>query len=312
MTGTDVIAAGVDGSASALHAVAWAAAEAARAGAVLRLVHAYRVPEHGDAAGRIVAGEVGTALRRQGEGWLREAGKVAEATAPGVEVQAVLTEESPATALLDQSRHAATVVVGARGLGGYEGLLAGSMAVALAAHGECPVVVVRGRRPHDPPPAEGPVVVGVDDSEAGVAAVEFAFTEAERRRVPVVAVHVWGDVVLDVVPDTTAHRHPVSADPAEIAEKERAVLDERLAGCRRRHPGVEVEAIVERGRPVRALLAHGQRAQLVVVGSRGLGGIPGMLLGSTSRTLVVHAPCPVAVTRPRQRTTDPHGGETPQ
>ncbi|PXY36539.1 universal stress protein [Prauserella flavalba] len=300
MTDTDTIVSGVDGSASALHAAAWAAAEAERHGARLRLVHAYLVPDHGYPGFLATAHEVREGLRKQGEGWLREAKEAAEKAAPGVEVETALTEKLATTALLGESRGATLVVLGSRGLGGFSGLPIGSVAVALAAHGECPVIVVRGKRPDDVPPTEGPVVVGIDESEASRLAVEFAFAEAARRRVPLVAVHVWNDVTLEA----TVRMYPLTIDPADVDAREGAMLEEQLADCRQRYPDVTVEAVVERGRPVRTLLELGERAQLVVVGSRGRGGFTGMLLGSTSRTLVVHAPCPVAVVRPQSTGKD--------
>lgn len=58
-----------------------------------------------------------------------------------------------------------------------------------------------------------------------------------------------------------------------------------------------VERVIARDRPAHQLLELGRRAWLLVVGSRGRGGFTGMLLGSTSRALVDHAPCPLAVVR---------------
>lgn len=300
-TSAGVVVAGVDGSVSAEHAVAWAATEAGHRGATLRLLHAYVVPEHGYPRFLATVNEVRKGLRRQGEEWLREAREVAEKAAPGVAVETASTESPAAAALLVESRRSGLVVLGSRGLGGFSGLLLGSVAIALAAHGECPVIVVRGRRPEDAPPAGGPVVVGVDGSEASAAAIEFAFTEAAQRGVPLVAVHAWSDVAVEAALLT----YPMSIDPAELEAEERARLEARVADCRRRHPAVVVEQVVVRDRPVRTLLEHAKAAQLLVVGSRGRGGFTGMVLGSTSRALVMHAPCPVAVVRPHGT-----GGET--
>jgi len=288
------IVAGVDGSTSAVNAVVWAAAEAARHRDSVRLVHAYFVPAHGYPRFAATASTLREGLRFQGEEMVREAREAVEKVVPEVDVQTELVEGDPAGVLLGESRQARMVVLGSRGLGGFTGKLLGSVAIALAAHGRCPVVVVRGKRLTDPPPVEGPVVVGVDGSDTSTAAVTFAFEQASRWGAPLIAVHTWSDLTLD----TTVRMYPLSIDPADVDADEKRALEEQLAACRERYPRVAVEPMVARGRPVRTLLEFGERARLLVVGSRGRGGFKGMLLGSTSHALVVHSPCPVAVVRP--------------
>ncbi|PRX45205.1 nucleotide-binding universal stress UspA family protein [Prauserella shujinwangii] len=288
------IVAGVDGSASGVHAAAWAAAEAGRRNEVLRLVHAYVVPTRGYPGFLVSVQELREGLRTQGRDWLREAKEAAERAEPRARVETELVEAEAVPALLHESREAHLIVLGSRGLGGFTGMLVGSVAVALAAHGHCPVAVVRAQRLDDPPPQDGPVVVGVDGSEASSAAVELAYEEASLRGAPLIAVHTWSDAAFD----TTLQAYPLAADPARVDEEERLTLAEQLAGWQEKYPDVPVERVVTRGRPVRTLLDYAERAQLVVVGSRGRGGFTGMLLGSTSRALVTHAACPVLVVRP--------------
>ncbi|MEU6641550.1 universal stress protein [Saccharomonospora sp. NPDC046836] len=288
-----VIVAGVDGSTSALHAAVWAAEEAGRRGEPLRLVYAYVVPVHGYPGFVATVSTIREGLREQGRQCLREAKEAAVEAAPAAVVETELIEGSATTVLLHESHHARLVVLGSRGLGGFTGMLVGSTAVALAAHGHCPVIVVRGKRPEDKPPTDGPVVVGADGSAAGAAALEFAFGEAALRGVGVKAIRTWNDVPLEA----TVRMYPLTVDPADIDFEERAVLEAQVAVWQEKYPGVEAESIIARGRPVRRLLEHGEHAQLIVVGSRGRGGFHGMLLGSTSQALVVHALCPVAVVR---------------
>jgi nucleotide-binding universal stress UspA family protein len=83
-----------------------------------------------------------------------------------------------------------------------------------------------------------------------------------------------------------------------VEDTETGRLAERLAGWQEKYPDVTVRRIVTRDRPVRCLLEHSADAQLLVVGSRGHGQFSGMLLGSTSRALIYHAPCPLLVARP--------------
>ena len=80
--------------------------------------------------------------------------------------------------------------MGSRGLGGFTELLVGSIAGTVAAHGECPVVVIRGG---DAEFGGRPVLVGVDGSPAGEAAIAFAFEDAASRGVPLIALHTWSD-----------------------------------------------------------------------------------------------------------------------
>ncbi|WP_189227621.1 universal stress protein, partial [Saccharothrix coeruleofusca] len=134
---SEPIVVGVDGSASALAAVRWAAAEAARRNASVELVHACQVPaaEHG----------ARQAFEELGRERLAEAARVARAAAPGVEVGATLVTGQPAAVLIAESGRAGVVVLGAQGLDGFSGFLVGAVAVAVSAHGRCPVVVVRER-----------------------------------------------------------------------------------------------------------------------------------------------------------------------
>jgi len=274
---------GVDGSESALEASRWAAREAGRRGAGLRLVQAFGWPQtHHD-------GEVGrgqrAVLRRAANEQLAAAAAAAAEVAPGVVVETALVEGFPVAVLVAESRAAQLVVVGDRGLGGFTGLLLGSVAVGLAAHAAAPVAVVRGDAA-----SAGPVVVGVDGSPASEAVLAVAFEAAAARRVPLVAVHTWWDVLMDP-------SFAPLVDWDAIEGEAHRTLAARLAGWAEKYPEVEVRRVVERDRPAPALLEQAAGAQLVVVGSRGRGGLAGMLLGSVSHSLLHHSPCPVLVVR---------------
>jgi nucleotide-binding universal stress UspA family protein len=136
-------------------------------------------------------------------------------------------------------------------------------------------------------------VVGIDGSPVGEDAIAVAFEEASLRGVPLVAVHAWSDVTYDVY----GVERLVNEWPA-IEDGEERALAERLAGWQEKYPDVEIRRVLRRDRPRHALLEAAEKAQLVVVGSRGRGGFTGMLLGSTSQALVQHAGCPVLVVRP--------------
>ncbi len=291
---------GVDGSECALQAVRWAAAEAGRRRLPLRLVAAYSWP-----GGRLV-GDPGLGvdhrrvLRDLAEEQLAAAARTAAAVTPGLAVEQVPVQGLPVPVLHAESARAALVVLGDRGLGGFTGLLVGSVAVDLAAHAVCPIVVVRGPEPDPAAPRPEPVVVGVGDSAASGAAVAFAFEAAALRGVPLVAVHTWRDPLVDATMAPSLDLEATTADEGEV-------LAERLAGWGGEYPEVSVRRLVLRDGAARALVRESASAQLLVVGSRGRSGLAGMLLGSVSQAVLHHARCPVAVVR--SAATAPHDRE---
>ncbi|MFJ8916447.1 universal stress protein [Amycolatopsis sp. NPDC102389] len=288
------VVAGIDGSGSARRAAVWAAAEAVKRGKRLRLVHVYAVPQVRMPAVVPSAEALRSAFEERGARWLAEASDEVAERYPELIVESSAREWAPVAALIQESRTASLIVLGSRGLGGFTGLLVGSTAVALAQHGHCPIVVARGKLPEDVPPETGPVVTGTDGSESSDAALAFAFDEAALRGTDLIVLRVWNEVT----DHESARAHALTVDPDAIESAERQALDEQLAPWLAKFPDLHVETVVARGRPVRALLGFGERAQLVVVGSRGRGGFQGMLLGSTSQALLAHSECPVAVVRP--------------
>ncbi|CAL9649217.1 universal stress protein [Streptomyces sp. enrichment culture] len=289
MSGLVVV--GVDGSASSLTAVEAAAREARLRGAGLRVVHAYLWPAMHVPLGPSPLGPPEGGMRNMVDQLVAEAVERARGTAPDIDVSHVVVTGEPLTVLEAQSRAAELVVVGSRGMGGFVGLLVGSTAVHLAAHGRCPVLVVR-EHPQD----AGPVVLGVDGSTAGAQAVGFAFAEAALRKAPLLALHAYTDWNAPLPPPQDPAM-PYANPPGALAEAERRLLAEALAGHRERYPDVVVEHQVVHGRTREALIGASRSAQLMVVGARGRGGFAGLLLGSVSQALVHHAHCPVAVVR---------------
>ena len=142
------------------------------------------------------------------------------------------------------------------------------------------------------------IVAGVDASEESRAALAWAVEEAGLRKTAVLAVHAWE---LPVVPAPSGLMPPsaeVVTDVTGIKEAAEEVVRSivrQVAGS----TDVEVRPLAVEGRPANALIetAERERAQLIVVGSRGHGGFMGLLLGSVSEQVVRHAPCPVVVHR---------------
>ncbi|WP_309141348.1 universal stress protein [Streptomyces composti] len=290
-----LVVVGVDGSASSLSAVEVAAHEARLRGAGLRVVHAFFWPALHVPLGASPYGPAEGGLQNMAERLLNEAVQRAKATEPEVEVTDVMITGEPLTVLEAQSREAELVVVGTRGMGGFVGLLVGSTAVHLAAHGQCPVLVVR--REPDP---DGPIVLGVDGSPAGQRAIEFAFAEAELRGAPVLALHAWSTWTAPMPPPPDPVE-PYAHEPGALRAEEEQLLSQALAGHQEKHPDVQVERTVVQGGVREALIEASRSARMLVVGARGRGGFTGLVLGSVSQAMLHHAYCPVAVVRaPRE------------
>jgi nucleotide-binding universal stress UspA family protein len=277
---------GVDGSDTSLSAVDLAARMATLSRRPLRIVHAFIWPYFHVPLGPPQGGPPYGGLRHQAERFVDEGVARARAAAPDTTVTGDVITGSAAAVLLDVARTAALVVIGDRGLGGFTGLLIGSVAVHLAQYSPCPVLVARGLAD----PAQ-PILLGVDGSPANDAAIGYAFEAAALHGVPLVALHAWKTPVSTGPGDML----PVVDDSAQTAQAEQRVLAEALAGWQDKYPDVTVERRLVRGSPRKSLIEASGQAQLVVVGSRGLGGFTGLLLGSVSHAVLYHATCPVAV-----------------
>lgn len=287
---------GVDGHGDA--PLLWAARAAAVRRCPLVLLHALEL-----ASVRAVFGQfdlfgpaLPDAVRARGAQYLEAASRLVTAVEPGLAVERETVAAEAADALVARSADACLTVIGA----GRAGIRLGSTQLAVAAHARGAVVVVRD----DPGPSSDlPVVVGVDGSDPSRAAAAAAFTEAALRGVALIAVHTWDDLRYEQV---AAPPDPVD-DAEPIAESERLLADVLAAG-RARYPAVEVEQRIHRYSPAHHLIELSGSAQLVVTGSRGRGGLRGLLLGSTSNALIQQAHCPVMVCR---RGADHHGDLLP-
>jgi nucleotide-binding universal stress UspA family protein len=122
-----------------------------------------------------------TVLREAVLGHLAAAANAERQVAPGLELEQAEVTGLPVAVLRAESAAAEMVVLGDRGLGGFTGLLVGSVAVELAACASCPVVVVRGPEQDHVTPRAEPVVIGVDGSPVSEAAMAFAFEAAALR-----------------------------------------------------------------------------------------------------------------------------------
>ncbi|MFB9881685.1 universal stress protein [Planobispora siamensis] len=268
---------GVDDSASGGTALEWAAAEADVRGVPLTVCHAWRWPY------RRWPGEVvPTGLaRRPALRMLDHCAAWARRRHPGLTVRTLLPEGPTVETLTELTRTAELLVVGTRDRGGVAGLHPGSVSSQVAAHAHGPVVVVRGG---SGPRAERAVVVGFDGSPGSHAALDFAAREACLRGVPLRVVTATGEGGHDLFPGHEMER-------LEVGGRLRAELAPWLHGS----PRLRIHFEFTDHPPRRALSDAARDALLLVVGSRGLGELRSVLLGSVSHAMVHHAPCPVAV-----------------
>ncbi|WP_109522689.1 MULTISPECIES: universal stress protein [Nocardia] len=286
------IVVGVDGSEGSRLAVRWAAEAAARRHRPLLIVHGIDLLMVSSTAGGhdVMAPSVIDAVRTHGTTVVGEAAETARQVASGLDVETELSDESPTRLLIDYSRTAHLVVLGATGNAGAFAHL-GSTLLAVTSHGHGSIVVVRTDDPDRKLRDEGPVVVGVDGSPVSEAAVAAAFAEASARGAELVAVHSWSDWDAGQF----AGKRSSAVDVNQLETAEFAILAERTAGWQEKYPDVRVIRKVYLAGPSAQLMQWSMSAQLVVVGSRGRGGFTGLLMGSTSNFLVQHAHCPVLV-----------------
>lgn len=278
------VVAAVDTSRRSASAIGWAAAEARAHGRPLHLVHVsdprtIPIPFHAgpdDPWGHQVLTAAETLVQRH---W------------PGMEVHTELRYGDPADTLVACSAAQSALVVGRRGAGRFVRLLVGSTALTVAGRARVPVIVVpEGWEPdlH----ADDPVVLGVDHRDLQPDAVDFAFAEAQRRGVPLVAAHGRDVPGLDWDPEQEVH--PVEAADASTVQQ----LEDALAPWRAAYPTVGVETVEGAGHPLTVLLDDAGPAQLIVTGRhsrRGRGDFP---FGSVTRGVLHYADVPVAVVPP--------------
>ncbi|MFJ1566518.1 universal stress protein [Streptomyces erythrochromogenes] len=155
-----------------------------------------------------------------------------------------------------------------------------------------------------------PVIVGLDGSPSSLAAAEWAACEAHLRRLPLKLLHALEDWT-----PSYGHATSIGATPSPQYWGERIPreVSQRLA---ERHPGLEITTEQVDGRPLPVLDAAAQEAEVLVLGSRGLGAVTGFLVGSVSQAVLAHAERPVVIVRPgtSQDSNDvsaPNGSQPP-
>jgi nucleotide-binding universal stress UspA family protein len=276
-----------DGSKPAGAAAELAFELARRRGARLTLAYVLELPDpYPDLP------QVAPEIERAEENWRSRLAALAAGAPDEASVETeVLVANKAGPPLLELLReHRAEVLVGGtHGVGGLKRTLLGSISQQLLEHAPCSVLLVRDR-----PRLDGPrtVVVGVDGSGATPAVLAMAGRAAAVLSAQLVLAHAADELIPSFA--STDQKHALRAWAREQGQR---ILDAGRASVAA--PPEAVTEDLREGRATHELVAlcDERRPVLAVVGNRGLHGFKGLLLGSTARHLVNHAPCPVLIVR---------------
>ena len=266
---------GFDGSAASVAALRWAVAEARMYDAMVEAWTVFGRHQHA-----LLAANGYEAGAERARIVLAE---LIENTAPGTGVVHKAVDGSPAVELVRLSHEADLLVVGSRGHSAVPGLLIGSVSRACLHGASSPVAVVRADQKSGP--ADRPVVVGIDGSPSARLALTAAVREARGRHTDLHVVHAvyWEHLGFSLL-TPGADDLLIWGRQLVDAEVARAVID------------VPVRSFVLPGHPAEVLTTYSERAALLVLGSRGHGGLPA-LLGSVSAHCAASSACPTLVVR---------------
>jgi nucleotide-binding universal stress UspA family protein len=275
---------GVDGSENSARAAVWAAREAVSRHVPLTVVHALHLPE--GAAAVLEPVEHAKRRREQGRKLLDLVARDLRGGFPDLEIETELSELSAARTLSTLSLESALVVSGARGHGGFAGMLLGSVSRKLAAHAHSPLVVVRGDEPES---VLDEVVLGVEPGQPADA-IRYAFAAAQRHGAVLHAVRVWW-------PRST-YAGPMGAnfsDFEQIRKQESEAVEKLIGPFRAAFPAVKTEITAMHGNPVPVLIETARDTRLLVIGAHRHYGPLSVGAGYVVEGLLAHSPTPVAV-----------------
>lgn len=301
MSDAERIVVGVDGSDEALQAVDWAAQRAKRTDGKVIVVCAYAIASYSASAldgGLAVLDD--EALRYGAERVVEDAEKRVKDQAPEIKVETAVEAGDAVSVLTEMSREVDVVVLGSTGGGGFADRLLGSVSSSVPAHAKCPVVVVPPHKSGKPFTPVRRIVVGVDGSEVASTALKKAVCEAiawdaELTVVAAVPIAMGGGGMAWM---------PTAVDRQSLIKDIRSSLDKAITEAVDGRD-LEVARHALDGNPAALLTEFSTAVDLVVVGTRGRGGFAGMLLGSTSQTVLNHSTCPVMTVPSKHREKSP-------
>lgn len=279
---------GVDGSEGSFEALIWAAHHARHIKVPLHIVTVTEIPAVYTAAGvpALPLGSTFEDLVGQGMDINNRAIDDANAFELGITVTGSAVVGTPVSNLVDATPAGDLLVVSASAQAGHMADVLGSVATGVVHRAHGPVVVVHGPVPHDAPLQR--IVVGVDGFEESTTALVWACELAVQADADIELAHAWE------YPYRT--KDAVFGSPQEMMQADAAALaDDVRASLSGEHRERVSDTHVVEGLTADVLIDLAKGADLLVVGSHGRGGFRSFLLGSVSRKVVQHAPCPVAV-----------------
>ncbi|GHF36414.1 universal stress protein [Streptomyces griseosporeus] len=296
---TRMITVGLDGSPESRAAAEWAAREAKLRGLPLKLVHVWEPVPEPMAQAPLLGAET---HQHWTERVPRESAKGLRLRHPGIEVTTEHVAGRPSEVLREVAKDGELIVLGSRGLSGVGGFVVGSVGLAVVAHAERPVILVRSGEQaadeHETDPAGipsaatryRPVVLGLDIDSLDASVIDFAFEAAALRDTGLRVVHGWNLPPYFV--------YGATADLArydQVARWHAAALAEALGLWRQKYPAVEVVEESRSGSPAGHLIDASHEASLVVVGRRIRRNPFGVHIGPVTHAVLHHATAPVAV-----------------
>jgi nucleotide-binding universal stress UspA family protein len=275
------IVVGVDESDGAAEALRWAVREAEFDGAQLTAVMSWDfLDQH-----RLLEGEKWDPAydESQADAALARFVEMAVGSDAVDRVERRVIVDLPASALVQASADADLVVVGARGLGGFRGLLLGSVSQQVLHHATVPVAIIRAETARE---QSGRIVVGIDGSGTADGALRWAIDEARRRSATLDVVHVW----LPALGLTPLGRERLEESLGK--DSDRLIAD---ALARQDASGVRINPVSLRSATVAGMVDTAGGADLLAVGTHGRGTFKRTVIGSVATQLSHHAPCPLVV-----------------
>lgn len=275
---------GVDGTPAGANALRYAMKESALSGGTVEVVHV--VPDYAPLAGMypIAAAELMEAGRAALETTLREVGT----STSGARVATLLKRGAVVKTLATAGEHALEIVVGSDRRPVSSRLLTGNVSTGVAASAAVPVVSVP--ETWSAQRETGTVLVGVKRYDRSDALLAEAFEVARRRGSRLVVLHAWRF--------PSAYDAVIVSDPATLAEwgeRAQSELEDHLAPWRQSHPDVEVELRCRHDHSAQALVHASADADELVIARKAHGFPAAAHLGSTARTVLLYAHCPVRV-----------------
>lgn len=143
------------------------------------------------------------------------------------------------------------------------------------------------------------VLVAIDGSEHSNHALNFALEEAAKWDARLVVLTVIPKTIMAMIPGDDFNPVYLPDYEVDVEEAYQRILNEAITKVSEKQPSIKFKSRLEKGRPADIILdvAKEEDIDLIVMGSRGLGGITGWILGSTSKHVVETCTKPILIVK---------------